>query len=188
MLRRDRGESTAMRCIARLFAYGLLAIAATLGNAAAQTIGALSATEIERALSDAGYSPRIFQDPNSQDQTVQNPFFGGTMFLSGGTEIVFYVRTSGCAGEPAACEHLIFYANFDLDRDVTPDDLRAANGFNDTRVFGRSYVLEADKQVGIDYLIDVGGGVTRDHLAKGLTRWPDIVQEFIDSFTAENRQ
>jgi hypothetical protein len=176
----------AVKDIAQLFAYGLLAIAAPLGNAAAQTVSTLSATEIERALSDAGYSPEIVQEPNSQDRTVQKPYFGGTMILSGGTEIVFYVRTSGCTGEPAACEHLIFYANFDLDRDVTPDDFRIANGFNDVQVFGRSYVLEASKQVGIDYTIDVGGGVTREHLAKGLTRWPDVVQEFIDAFSAAN--
>ena len=178
----------AVKDIAQLFAYGLLAIAATVGGAAAQTIGALSATEIERALSDAGYSPKVLEDSSAPNQTSGNPLFGGTTFLSGGTTIVFYVRTAGCTGDPAACENLIFYANFDLNRDVTPDDFRSANGFNDAQVFGRAYILEADKLVGIDYTIDLGGGVTREHLAKGLTRWPDVVQKFIDAFSAANSQ
>ena len=172
-----------MRNIAQFFAYGLFVIAATAGSAAAQTIGALSAAEIERALSDAGYSPEIIKDQKSG-----NTFFAGTASVSQGTQIKFFVRTSDCAGEPAACETLIFYANFDLDRDVTPDDFRTVNRFNDVQVFGRAYVLEADKRVGIDYTIDLGGGVTREHLAKGLTRWPDIIQRFIDTFTAPNSQ
>jgi len=86
------------------------------------------------------------------------------------------------AGDPLACENLVFFANFPLGRTVTADDFRIVNRFNDSQVFGRAYILESRQTVGVDYVIDLGGGVSEDHLAQNISRWADVIAAFVASF------
>ena len=86
-------------------------------------------------------------------------------------EISFYVRALSCSGAPAACENLVFFANFDLGREASTSDYQIVNSFNDSHVFGRAYVLANKNQVGVDYVIELGGGVTEEHLSENVGRW-----------------
>ena len=76
----------------------------------------------------------------------------------------------------------MFFANFALGRDVTSSDYRIVNGFNDSQVFGRAYVIEATGEVGVDYVIELGGGVTEAHLAQNISRWADVINAFVSKF------
>ena len=145
---------------------------AMLGLAAAQTIDAVSAEQLEAALSEAGLSPDMMTDA-----AARTPVANGTA-----GDFTFFVRALSCSGAPAACENLLFFANFELGRPATSADYRIVNGFNDSQVFGRAYVLEKHDQVGVDYVIELGGGVTPDHLAENISRWADVINAFVEKF------
>ncbi len=144
------------------------------GAAAAETIGAVTAEQLEAALSDAGLGPTMLEDA-STGAPVANGRAG---------EFSFFVRALECSGKPAACENLVFFANFDLGRTATAQDFRIVNDFNDGQVFGRAYVLEDKNQVGVDYVIELGGGVSEDHLSQNVSRWADVIGAFVDQFRA----
>lgn len=155
----------------RLIAIGFAA-AAMASTASAQVIEAVDAEQLEQALADAGLSPNMMAD-----SATGAPVAHG---LAG--DFTFFVRALGCSGEPMACENLMFFANFELGREVAPDDYRTVNQFNDSQVFGRAYVLERQSQVGVDYVIELGGGVTPEHLSENIGRWADVISAFVDSF------
>lgn len=158
-------------------AAGLTAAAMTLAAAsiaAAQMTSAVTGDELESILAEAGLSPSMAEDP-----ATGWPVAGGKL-----GEVVFWVRALDCAGAPLACENLMFFANFDLGRSATPKDYVVINDYNDSKVFGRAYLIEAESQVGVDYLIDLSGGVSMDHITQSVARWADVVSAFIDSFRA----
>jgi hypothetical protein len=94
----------------------------------------------------------------------------------------FVVRALDCAGEPTACENLLFFANFSLDRAVSEADYLIINRFNDSELFGRAYVLGSRNEIGVEYVLDMGGGVSTDHIAQNISRWADIIAAFIENF------
>ncbi|MEO1135992.1 MAG: YbjN domain-containing protein, partial [Pseudomonadota bacterium] len=79
---------------------------------------------------------------------------------------------------------LMFFAEFELGRDETPGDYRIVNGFNDQQVFGRAFVLPKVDKVGVDYVIELGGGVSEKHLTENVGRWADVLAEFLTTFQA----
>ncbi len=143
------------------------------GAASAQTREALTADEIESVLEAAGLGPTM-----TEDAATGMPVASGS---SG--EIQFWVRALGCSGDPAACENLVFFANFDLGRPVTQSDYRVVNNFNDSQLFGRAYILERQDQVGVEYVIELGGGVTMEHVAGNVSRWSDVIDAFVRKFS-----
>lgn len=145
---------------------------ALLGAADAQVIGSVTADELETALSDAGLSPTMLEDA-ATGAPVANGRAG---------EISFFVRALDCSGAPASCENLMFFANFELGRTASAQDFRIVNSFNDGQVFGRAYVLEERGEVGVDYVIELGGGVTPDHLSQNISRWADVIGAFVEKF------
>lgn len=143
-------------------------------TASAETKSSLTAEEIEAVLTEAGLGPTMTEDAAT-----------GTPVASGSVgELLFWVRALDCGGAPVACENLMFFANFDLGRNVAPSDYRVINSFNDSQLFGRAYILENGNQVGVDYVIDLGGGVTEAHLSNNISRWADVVAAFIAKFSA----
>jgi hypothetical protein len=152
---------------------GALALAQA---ASAETIGAVTADELEAALSEAGLGPTMLEDA-ATGAPVANGRAG---------EFSFFVRALECSGKPAACENLVFFANFDLGRSATASDFRIVNDFNDGQVFGRAYVLENQGQVGVDYVIELGGGVSEEHLSKNISRWADVISAFVEKFKEGN--
>ncbi len=154
-----------------------LAAAAILLGAApahAQTVESVTAETLESVLEGAGLGPSMTEDASS-GAPVANASVG---------EVQFWVRALDCSGAPAACENLVFFANFDLGRSVTATDYRVINNFNDSQVFGRAYIIEKQNQVGVDYVIDLGGGVTEQHLTNNISRWADVVAAFVEKFSS----
>lgn len=145
---------------------------ATASVSSAQVIDSVHAEQLEAALSEAGLNPTILSD----DAT------GAPVAHGAAGEIAFFVRALDCSGGPPACENLLFFANFELGRAATAQDYRIVNSFNDSQVFGRAYVLERQEQVGVDYVIELGGGVTPEHLAENISRWADVISAFVDKF------
>ncbi|MEL6111556.1 MAG: YbjN domain-containing protein [Pseudomonadota bacterium] len=147
-----------------------------IASAAAQTIDAVTAETLETILEEAGLSPEM-----KTDATTNSPVAIGQV-----GEFSFTVRTLDCSGRPQRCTTLMFFANFELGRRITGGDFVAINNFNESQVFGRAYVLRSSGEkgeVGVDYVIELDGGVSRDHLAGNIERWGDIVSAFITSIT-----
>jgi len=164
-----------MRFTTILSAIGFAILLGVL-PAYAETMDALTADELESVLTDAGLSPSMTENAAS-----------GTPVANGSVgEIQFWVRAMDCSGSPAACENLVFFANFDLGRPVSATDYRVVNNFNDSQVFGRAYILEKQNQVGVDYVVDLGGGVTQAHLTNNISRWADVIAAFIEKFSQGN--
>lgn len=99
--------------------------------------------------------------------------------------INFWVRALDCKGAPKACSTLMMFANFDLGRDATSRDYQTVNAFNDRQIFGRAYLLPQRLQIGVDYVIELDGGVTADHISRNIARWADVIDAFISHFSAE---
>lgn len=151
-----------------------LAAAASLwsAGASAQIVDSITADQLEATLSAAGLSPTMMEDVAS----------GAPVAAGTAGEFDFFVRTLSCSGTPAACENLVFFANFDLGRPAEARDYRIVNGFNDGQVFGRAYILESQNRVGVDYVVELGGGVTEEHLSENVSRWADVIAAFVAKF------
>jgi len=141
-------------------------------SASAQIVDSVSGEQLESALSAAGLSPTMMED-SASGAPVANGTAG---------EFSFFVRALSCSGAPQACENLVFFANFDLGRPASASDYRIVNSFNDSQVFGRAYVLANQNQVGVDYVIELGGGVTEEHLSENIGRWSDVISAFFAKF------
>lgn len=154
-------------------AAALLMAAASAAPAAAQTKIALTAAELGAVLEAAGLSAEV-----TEDAKTRNPVASA----QAGT-IQFWVRALDCKGAPKACSTLMFFANFDLGREATAKDFQTVNAFNDRQVFGRAYLLRQRNEVGVDYVIELEGGVTPDHISKNIARWADVIDAFIAHFS-----
>ena len=152
----------------------LLAAASFLwsASASAQIVDSVNGVQLEATLTAAGLSPSMMEDT-----ATGAPVASGTA-----GEFDFFVRTLSCSGAPAACENLVFFANFELGRAASANDYRIVNSFNDSQVFGRAYVLESQNSVGVDYVIELGGGVTEEHLSENVSRWADVISAFVAKF------
>jgi len=157
----------------RNFIFGaVLALALTPAAAQAQMLSSVNADQLEAALADAGLNPTMMTD-----QTT-----GAPVAVGQAGPFNFYVRTLSCSGTPKSCETLMFFANFSLDRPVAGSDYIIVNSFNDSHVFGRAYVLNGSNEVGVDYVIELNGGVSQDHLAQNISRWADVIASFVAAF------
>ncbi len=136
---------------------------------AAEVSDSMSAADIEQLLSEAGLGGKILEDKGT----------GAPVALGKMGEISFVVRAMDCGGSPIACKRLLFFANFDLNRDVSDTDFRIVNDFNEAHFDGRAYVIENTNQMGVDYFIDLTGGVTSDHISSRLSRWRGVVNTFL---------
>ena len=160
----------------RTILAGLASVSLLAGASALAQISSMSATEIEALLSEAGLNPEVISDRDT----------GAPVAMGKLGQINFVVRALECDGDPLSCEQLLFFANFDLNRDVTEEDYRIINGFNDSSYDGRAYVLEDTRQIGVDFYIDLTGGVTADHVSSRLERWQGVVSGFLDEMRNAN--
>ncbi|MEM9421183.1 MAG: YbjN domain-containing protein [Pseudomonadota bacterium] len=128
----------------------------------------ISANEIEEMLTSSGLSPTMLTDKTT-----------GSPVATGQAEgMIFVVRALDCSGQPTRCGQLLMFANFDLGRDASDGDFRVVNDFNESNVNGRAYVIEGKSQIGVDFIIDMTGGVTGDHIGSRLGRWPGVIRDF----------
>lgn len=158
-----------------LAAAVLWAAQAAFGPAAAQLKSGLTADEIGAVLSAAGLSAEV-----TEDAQTRNP-----VATAQAGSIQFWVRALDCKGVPKSCSTLMLFANFELGREVSPNDYQTVNAFNDRQVFGRAYLLPQRKQVGVDYVIELDGGVAPGHISRNIARWADVIDAFIAHFSAD---
>ena len=160
--------------------FGKVAIAivcssmATVSAVQAENIDAVTGSELEAILNGAGLGVSMTEDATS-GAPVANAQLGG---------ISFWVRGLDCSGTPSACGTLMFFANFELGRSASPSDYKIVNSFNDGQVFGRAYVLEDASQVGVDYVVELDGGVSAEHVSQNISRWADVIAAFIEKFSS----
>ena len=141
----------------------------------AQIKVALTGEELGSVLSAAGLQANIVEDAKT----------GAPVATAQAGSIQFWVRALDCAGAPKACSTLMFFANFELGREATPADYKAVNAFNDRQVFGRAYLLPAKNLVGVDYVLELQGGVSPDHISGNIARWTDVIDAFIAHFSSD---
>lgn len=157
----------------RVFVAVAAALVASLGPAAAQSKSGVTAAELETILKDSGLSASLIEDA-ATGAPVANVQAGA---------VQFWIRALDCSGAPKACSTLVFFANFELGRAAAPADFETVNRFNDSQVFGRAYLIPARNQVGVDYVIELDGGVTMDHISSNIARWADVINAFIGHFS-----
>ncbi len=159
-----------------MWAVMALTVATALAApAGAQSKSTLTADELSAVLQAAGLNVEI-----TEDAKTRNP-----VAAARAGSINFWVRALDCTGAPKACSTLMLFANFDLGREATAKDYQTVNAFNDRQVFGRAYLLPQRMQVGVDYVIELDGGVTSDHISRNIARWADVIDAFIGHFSAE---
>lgn len=152
-----------------------LASAVVPGHAlAAELTDGMTGEEIGQMLEGAGLSHTLMADKNS-----------GTPVAVGKLgQINFVVRALACEGTPVSCAQLLFFANFDLNRPVSEEDYLIVNDFNDSAFDGRAYVVEEGTanggQIGVDFYIDLTGGVSAEHVTGRLSRWQGVVSSFLE--------
>ncbi len=148
-----------------------------LSPALAQTKSTITGAELEMVLSGAGLDVKVIEDAKTRTPVAH--------VQAGGVQ--YWVRALDCAGSPKACSTLIFFANFELGRPAASADYEIINRFNDSQVFGRAYLVPGRNQVGVDYVIELDGGVSMDNITRNVARWADVINAFIGHFSAGAR-
>jgi hypothetical protein len=141
----------------------------------AQTKTALTGEELGAVLTGAGLQANVIEDAKT----------GAPVATATAGSIEFWVRGLECGGAPKACSTLMFFANFELGREAAAADYKTVNAFNDRQVFGRAYLLPAKNLVGVDYVMELQGGVAPGHISANVARWADVIDAFIAHFSSE---
>lgn len=151
---------------------GFAAAGLAVMPASAEMIDRITGDQLKDVLEEAGIATEIILDANT----------GAPVGRSKAGDYGFYVRALSCAGSPAACETLMFFANFKLGRPISDSDYRILNSFNESQVFGRAYAIPTTQEVGVDYVIELEGGVSEEHLTQNISRWADVISAFVAKF------
>lgn len=146
-------------------------------SASAETKSAVTAAELQSILAGAGLAVEVIEDASTRAPVAH--------VQAGGVQ--YWVRALDCSGSPKACSTLVFFANFDLGRAAASGDYEVINRFNDSQVFGRAYLIPGRNQVGVDYVIELDGGVSMDNITKNISRWADVINAFIGHFSQGQR-
>lgn len=158
----------------RLIAILAVSAGITLPASAQEVTSAMTARDIAAALSNAGLKAEFKQDKGN----------GLPVALGKVDGINFVVRALDCDGLPAKCSQLLFFANFDLGREIEPQDYMIVNSFNDSNMDGRAYVIEETGEIGVDFYIDLTGGVTPAHISNRIGRWQAVIADFLAEMRA----
>lgn len=150
-----------------------IAALALLSPAVAQNKSAVTAADLEAIISGAGLAVRVMEDADTRAPVAQ---------VDAGA-VQYFVRALDCSGDPKACSTLVFFANFELGRKAAAADYETINRFNDSQVFGRAYLIPGRNQVGVDYVIELDGGVSMDNITGNVARWSDVINAFISHFS-----
>ncbi len=158
-----------VRILAAIAAAALM----SAGSAFAETKSAVTGAELGTILTDAGLAAEMIEDARTKAPVAH---------VQAGA-VQYWVRALDCSGAPKACSTLVFFANFELGRGATANDFEVVNRFNDSQVFGRAYVIPGRNQVGVDYVIELDGGVSMENITRNISRWADVITAFIGHFS-----
>lgn len=148
-------------------AVAAAALAASPASAEMKT--ALTGAEIAALLTDAGLEATLTEDARTGTPVAQGQI----------GSYIFVVRGMECSGAPTACGALLFFANFGMGAAPSQADFEAVNRFNDSQLYGRAYIIASRNEVGVDYVIELDGGVSMDNLSRNVARWADVVGAFV---------
>lgn len=157
----------------RILTLAAAIISLFLSVAEAQTKTALTAGELENVLKSPGFDPEMGTFESSGEPYASIKAKG----------YYFLVRAKEC--EVASCRLLLFFANFDLDRDPGFKDYIAVNSYNDRELYGRRYVFAKEQKVGIDFVLDLKGGVSIDYVRLNAERFPGMIAAFVEHYREE---
>lgn len=130
----------------------------------------LTTDDFDLILRAAGFTPDLIIDEDTSEPFASMDH-GGYKFSARGKE---------CTAQ--GCTQILFFANFDMDRDITLSDYRALNSYNDNNVLGRAYAVEKEQRIGIDFVVDLAGGVSTDHIRLGAQAFPELIVEFVEAY------
>ena len=123
-----------------------------------RTLSALTGAEIAALLTDAGLEATLTEDARTGTPVAQGQI----------GSYIFVVRGMECSGAPTACGALLFFANFGMGAAPSQADFEAVNRFNDSQLYGRAYIIASRNEVGVDYVIELDGGVSMDNLSRNV--------------------
>ena len=99
----------------------------------------------------------------------------------------FSVRMMDCSDE-GRCRSVMMFSNFNMAGAPDIDQYNRINHFNDSRPFGRAFLLgqpyEEDYKVGVDYVIDISQ--ENNFNAADLDLFFIVVDSFVEHMTAES--
>lgn len=157
----------------RIWVAAAMAAVLSASPASAQMKSAVTAAELEAILKSAGLAVEVIEDASTRAPVAH--------VTAGGVQ--YWIRALDCSGSPMACSTLLFFANFDLGRAAAAGDYEVVNRFNDSQLFGRAYLIPGRNQVGVDYVVELDGGVSMDNIARNVSRWADVINAFIGHFS-----
>lgn len=107
---------------------------------------------------------------------------GGTPWLVATTKDgdVFNAILYVCGDNPsptAPCEQLQLRMLWDNDKGRTTDDI---NKFHLEKVFGRGYLTEDKKMIGVEYPLHIKGGVTIDNMKENIDYFLRVTADFAE--------
>lgn len=167
-----RGPTKMTRLSAALAALLLILMPATRASAGQDLTTAMTGADLVAALGAAGLSATLMEDVET----------GLPVARVEAGDVLYFVRAMDCSGD--ACSTLLFFANFALGRVAGQADFAAVNAFNERQVFGRAYVISDRNEVGVDYVIEMSGGVSADNVARNIDTWADVITTFRNHFRA----
>lgn len=162
----------------------LLGLSAAISVVGATLPGSLEAADLKSGVTAAELR-RLLETAGLQAEIIDDATRGVGAVASDG-DVNFTVRALNCQGAPRSCSTLMFFADFDLGRRPAAKDFDAVNTFNDGAVFGRAYVRPAANAIGVDYVVELDGGVTEEHLSKNVSRWRKVVADFLARLRAQS--
>lgn len=142
----------------------------------AQASGAMTLAEFSAAMKRANMSPAFVQRDD------------GTRMINGSTQlsdlnVKFFVRASACTKSEGPCSNYVLFANFNLPNGVSDAMKAKVNKFNDRNYLGRAYWGE--KKVGVDYVVELSGGVFSRYVDARLEKFVTVLENFIGKMRAD---
>lgn len=165
-----------MKTLARAASAGFFVVFAITTSSAAQTQNSYTPAEIQTLMAAGKVAFELVPDDR-----------GGPAYLRGAVkselgEYSYFIRFMDCVDQTHSCKTLVFFANWDLGREITNNDYRIVNGYNDTKVYGRAYVRKGANEVGVDNVVELGNDVSTEFLLRSVERWSDVVTTFVAHF------
>lgn len=107
---------------------------------------------------------------------------GGTPWLTVTTKDgrifnVFFYVCANQASPASPCEQLQFRILWDNDKRRTSDDV---NKFHLEKVYGRGYLTEDRKMIGLEYAMHLKGGVTIGNIVENIEYFLRVVDDFVE--------
>jgi len=170
--------SPAFIALVFFMAAGIAPVTQAFQGRSDEIISSTTAGEMAVLLKSFGWEAKLEDDGEGVPDLIRISFNNYKSWL----------RLKNCLESvPERCRTLIFFANFNLGRKVSSQDMVILNSYNDKNVIGRAYYLEIqdqdnNDQIGIDFRISLNGGVTREHLTLEAEKWDEVIDTFVETY------